>query len=157
MATDLGRWNEHLRRALAAKEADAILGGLPPTQGGCWIVARALQLWLDRGELKIVWGLPTEGDLLEDEPIPHHVVLEYGPVLRRRQRVLKPLYIDGDGAATLQQLLHKAEVRWSIPEPFVDRHFNDRALRQHRTRPPGHAAARLAKYLKERVHDHPPV
>ena len=110
MHADIPRLSDDLKRVLKSKEAMSILDiwGVGWTDGGCLVLANALQRWLDQGEVLGVWE-PVP--LIEPDPtgvhyrrlvgtdyIQHHAVLDVNGWL-----------IDGDGITTKQGLIKRWE------------------------------------------------
>lgn len=124
------RWSRRLRKILRS----ALGPDLPPTEGGCWIVADAMiAAW--GGRLGVVWD---EDQFLE--PAAHHVYVELAP----------GLLVDGDGVQTPAAMIEKALGWDGVFEPRLGP-FNASALLGASTPPPfkGKARRRLIGKLKQ--------
>lgn len=71
-------------------------------EGGCWLLARALHEWI--GDGSTMWTLYSSS-LWDSTTFPQHVVVKVGEC-----------FLDGDGASTEQQLLH----RWVTEERVLN-------------------------------------
>jgi hypothetical protein len=78
--------------------------------GGCFIFARALQLWLG-GRLAVV----VRHELFHEQTFDH-AVLSLPDVTHFHE----PLYVDADGVATAYDLLQCWRIRERIPSPALD-------------------------------------
>ena len=78
--------------------------------GGCFIFARALQLWLG-GRLAVV----VRQELFHERTFDHAVLsLPAGTDFH------EPLYVDADGVATADDLLECWRTRERLPDPALD-------------------------------------
>jgi hypothetical protein len=74
-------------------------------QGGCWLLARALQRWIGPGsEIWSIWSSRADRGMMD------HVVVRVGDC-----------YLDGDGASNKEELLVHWEKEELLRKPFLKR------------------------------------
>jgi hypothetical protein len=79
-----------------------------PLDGGCHVMARALQKAIGKGELYAVFDKGLSYQLNPYAPDPHHVVLK-----------VNDEYIDADGISSKKQLLTRWEKVEGLKSPFL--------------------------------------
>lgn len=78
--------------------------------GGCFIFARALQLWLG-GQLAVI----VRRELVREQAFDHVVLSLSDP-----RRLADTLYLDADGVATAQSLLNRWRTRERLPDAILE-------------------------------------
>jgi hypothetical protein len=125
-------WSKRLQRIVRE-----LLGpDLPPTEGGCWIVADAMQTaW--GGELAVVWGGTYD---MHADDMAHHVYVALAP----------DVLVDGEGVHTAEAMEEKADA-WDVTYGVWLGHFDPYALMAVSTPPPfeGERKDRLVAALRQ--------